>query len=75
MLSGHLEVAAGVLEEGSEAQFVELRRHLVMLLVGLLLVDGDGRLSVTMVALDMIRAANEPAAKFSQSQRRPGWLA
>ena len=73
MLSGHLEVAAGVLEEGSEAQFVELRRHLVMLLVGLLLVDGDGRLSVTMVALDMIRP--EPAAKFSQSQRRPGWLA
>ena len=48
VLSGHLEVAAGVLEEGSEAQFVELRRHLVMLLVGLLLVDGDGRLSVTM---------------------------
>ena len=75
MLSGHLEVAAGVLEEGSEAQFVELCRHLVMLLVGLLLVDGDGRLSVTMVALDMIRPANEPAAKFSQSQRRPGWLA
>ena len=75
MLSGHLEVAAGVLEEGSEAQFVKLRRHLVMLLVGLLLVDGDGRLSVTMVALDMIRPANEPAAKFSQSQRRPGWLA
>ena len=75
MLSGHLEVAAGVLEEGSEAQFVELRRHLVMLLVGLLLVDGDGRLSGTMVALDLIRAANEPAAKFSQSQRRPGWLA
>ena len=51
MLSGHLEVAAGVLKQGSEAQFVELRRHLVMLLVGLLLVDGDGRLSVTMVAL------------------------
>ena len=75
MLSGHLEVAAGVLEQGSEAQFVELCRHLVMLLVGLLLVDGDGRLSVTMVALDMIRPANEPAAKFSQSQRRPGWLA
>ena len=75
MLSGHLEVAAGVLEEGPKAQFVELRRHLVMLLVGLLLVDGDGRLSVTMVALDMIRPANEPAAKFSQSQRRPGWLA
>ena len=45
---GHLEVAAGVLEQGSEAQFVELCRHLVMLLVGLLLVDGDGRLSVTM---------------------------
>ena len=74
-MRSHLEVAAGVLEEGSEAQFVELRRHLVMLLVGLLLVDGDWRLSVTMVALDMIRPANEPAAKFSQSQRRPGWLA
>ena len=56
MLSGHLEVAAGVLEEGSQAQLVELSRHLVMLLVGLLLVDGDGRLSVTMAVLDMIRA-------------------